>query len=68
VSRWLQTEPPVGSTQLYKNREGGREGGPHWESIERRGVWSRDGRAGNREWARAGIGSSGGGTGLPSEH
>jgi hypothetical protein len=25
VSRWLQTEPPVENTQLYKNREGGRE-------------------------------------------
>jgi hypothetical protein len=23
VSRWLQTEPPVGNNQLYKNREGG---------------------------------------------
>jgi hypothetical protein len=26
VSRWLQTEPPVENTQLYKNREGGRVG------------------------------------------
>jgi hypothetical protein len=36
VSRWLQTEPPVKDTQLYKNREG-RESGPHGKSIERRG-------------------------------
>jgi hypothetical protein len=26
MSRWLQTEPPVESTQLYKNREGERVG------------------------------------------
>jgi hypothetical protein len=26
VSRWLQTEPPVENTQLYKNREGGSMG------------------------------------------
>jgi hypothetical protein len=26
VSRWLQTEPPVENTQLYKNRKGGRVG------------------------------------------
>jgi hypothetical protein len=39
VNRWLQTEPPVGNNQLYKNRERGRVG--HMEnSIERRGVGS----------------------------
>jgi hypothetical protein len=26
VSRWLQTEPPFGNNQLYKNREKGRVG------------------------------------------
>jgi hypothetical protein len=26
MSRWLQTEPPVENTQLYKNRKGGRVG------------------------------------------
>jgi hypothetical protein len=35
MSRWLQTEPPVENSQLYKNREG-RESGPHGKSIERR--------------------------------
>jgi hypothetical protein len=33
---WLQTEPPVEDTQLYKNREGGRV------TKERRGVGSVD--------------------------
>jgi hypothetical protein len=36
VTRWLQTEPPVENTQLYKNREGG----PHGKSLERRVVGS----------------------------
>jgi hypothetical protein len=26
LGRWLQTEPPVGNNQLYKNRERGRVG------------------------------------------
>jgi hypothetical protein len=26
VSRWLQTEPPVGNNQLYKNKEKGSVG------------------------------------------
>jgi hypothetical protein len=36
VSRWLQTEPPVGNNQLYKNRE--RRRVAHREKTERRGV------------------------------
>jgi hypothetical protein len=31
VRRWLQTEPPVGNNQLYKNRERGRVS--TWEII-----------------------------------
>jgi hypothetical protein len=38
VSRWLQTEPPVGNNQLYKNRE--RESRPQGKLTERRGVGS----------------------------
>lgn len=34
VSRWLQTEPPVKHTQLYKNRDGGQESGLRGKSIE----------------------------------
>jgi hypothetical protein len=39
VSRWLQTEPPVENTQLYKEQEG-RESELHGKSIERRGEGS----------------------------
>jgi hypothetical protein len=39
VSRWLQTEPPVGNNQLYKNRGRGRVGYLE-KSIERRGEGS----------------------------
>jgi hypothetical protein len=65
MSRWLQTEPPVEDTQLYKNGMGGREGwrGLHGKSIERRGVGSVE----MSEQVRAGIGLLGGG-GLLSEH
>jgi hypothetical protein len=38
MSRWLQTEPPVGNNQLYKNGE--RETRSHGKSTERRGVGS----------------------------
>jgi hypothetical protein len=63
VSRWLQTEPPVGNNQLYKNRERGRVG--HKEkSIERRGVESvvKVMQAGSRGMARSGRGSCNVGT------
>jgi hypothetical protein len=33
ASRWLQTEPPAGNTQLYKNRERGRVS--HMQNQER---------------------------------
>jgi hypothetical protein len=61
VSRWLQTEPPVENTQIYKNRERGRVG--HMEkSIERRGVGSVEVRqAGSRGMARTNRGSCWGG-------
>jgi hypothetical protein len=50
VNRWLQTEPAVKNTQLYKNREGRRESRPHGKSIEKRGVGSveKARRAGSR--------------------
>jgi hypothetical protein len=32
VSRWLQTEPPVENTQLYRNRKGGEWA--TWEIIK----------------------------------
>jgi hypothetical protein len=45
VSRWLQTEPPVGNTQLYKNRKGGRLA--TWEiNREERRRFCGDGPAG----------------------
>jgi hypothetical protein len=36
VSKWLQTEPPVGNNQLYKNRERGRV--DHMGNQQRREV------------------------------
>jgi hypothetical protein len=45
MSRWLQIEPPVKNTQLYKNRKGGRVG---HIMREKRGRVCRDGPAGSR--------------------
>jgi hypothetical protein len=61
VSRWLQTEPPVGNNQLYKNGE--RESRPHGKSTERRGVGSvvKVKPAGSRGRSISGRGSVGGG-------
>jgi hypothetical protein len=68
VSRWLQTEPPVGNNQLYKNGERGHMG----KSIERRGVGSvvKVIQAGSRGMSRSGKGSVQGGEnpGLLSKH
>jgi hypothetical protein len=55
VSRWLQTESPVENTQLYKNREGGRERERErewatWEiNREERGRVCGDGPGGSRQ-------------------
>jgi hypothetical protein len=58
MSRWLHTESPVENTQLYKNRVRREGEWVTWEiSREERGRVCRDGRAGSRERARAGIGS-----------
>jgi hypothetical protein len=60
VSRWLQTEPPVENTELYKNRMGGR--GLHGKSLRGESVAvCRDRRAGSIERVRASIGSLSGG-------
>jgi hypothetical protein len=37
VSKWLQTDPPVGNNQLYKNRDRGKVG-HRGNSTEGRGV------------------------------
>jgi hypothetical protein len=40
VSRWLQTEPPVGNNQLYIRTGRERKSRPYGKSTERRGVRS----------------------------
>jgi hypothetical protein len=62
VSKWLQTEPPVGNNQIYKNRER-RRLGHNGKSRERRGVWSllKVKPAGSRGRSISGRGSVGGG-------
>jgi hypothetical protein len=72
VSRWLQTEAPVGNNQPYKNRERERESRPQGKSTERRGVGSvvKVIAAGSKGRSISGRGSVGVGKnpGLLSEH
>jgi hypothetical protein len=42
VSRWLQTESPVGSNQLYKNRERGRVGHMDFSTLKMEAIRSSE--------------------------